>query len=79
MGCRLEVLTITVGSLGSSLGTGSWTFGGVVGGSGSDLAISSSNEACRASSCALGCGDRSGRALRVERADDLREGDLIES
>ena len=79
MGWRLEVLTIIVGSLSSSVGIGSWTFGGVVGGSGSDLAISSSSDACRASSCALGCGDRGGRALLVERADDLREGDLIES
>lgn len=43
-----------------------------------DLAISASNDACRASSWVFGCGDRGGRLL-VDRADDRRDGVLLAS
>ena len=41
-----------------------------------DLASSASRDACRASNCAPGCGVRGRRGLRMDRPEDLLEGDF---
>ena len=76
MDCRLESSTTRNGSGKPGVAGVSGSFCSEDFGSSADFAISSSREACRASSCAFAWGERGGRALRVERADDLRDGDL---